>query len=86
MHLVCTWHPWRPTSIRLSWPLTWCFASGDDGNRTHDIYLAKVALCQLSYVPVMGRHNLAAVLAHGNALQHVEIRINRRGGCGGARR
>ena len=24
---------------------------GDDGNRTHDIYLAKVALCQLSYVP-----------------------------------
>ena len=25
---------------------------GDDGNRTHDIYLAKVALCQLSYVPL----------------------------------
>lgn len=27
------------------------FYGGDDGNRTHDIYLAKVALCQLSYVP-----------------------------------
>ncbi len=26
--------------------------SGDEGNRTPDIYLAKVALCQLSYVPV----------------------------------
>ena len=24
---------------------------GDEGNRTLDIYLAKVALCQLSYVP-----------------------------------
>jgi hypothetical protein len=24
---------------------------GDEGNRTPDIYLAKVALCQLSYVP-----------------------------------
>ncbi len=30
-----------------------CHKRGDDGNRTHDIYLAKVALCQLSYVPVI---------------------------------
>ena len=27
------------------------FSGGDEGNRTPDIYLAKVALCQLSYVP-----------------------------------
>jgi hypothetical protein len=27
------------------------FNGGDEGNRTPDIYLAKVALCQLSYVP-----------------------------------
>jgi len=27
---------------------------GDDGNRTHDIYLAKVALCQLTSVPQSG--------------------------------
>ena len=26
-------------------------ASGDDGNRTHDLLLAKQALYQLSYVP-----------------------------------
>ena len=26
-------------------------SGGDEGNRTPDIYLAKVALCQLSYVP-----------------------------------
>ena len=54
VHLVGTRHPWLMPSITLSWHLTWDFASGDDGNRTHDIYLAKVALCQLSYVPGWG--------------------------------
>jgi hypothetical protein len=24
---------------------------GDDGNRTHDLFIANEALCQLSYVP-----------------------------------
>ena len=28
---------------------------GDEGNRTPDIHLAKVALCQLSYVPGGGQ-------------------------------
>ena len=32
--------------------LSGSFFGGDEGNRTPDIYLAKVALCQLSYVPV----------------------------------
>jgi hypothetical protein len=32
-------------------------ASGDDGNRTHDLLLAKQALYQLSYVPA-GRRKL----------------------------
>ena len=32
-------------------------ASGDDGNRTHDLLLAKQALYQLSYVPA-GRREL----------------------------
>ena len=30
------------------------FDGGDDGNRTHDILLAKQVLCQLSYVPRRG--------------------------------
>ena len=34
--------------------------SGDEGNRTPDIYLAKVALCQLSYVPVLAAATLSA--------------------------
>ena len=29
------------------------FQGGDDGNRTHDILLAKQVLCQLSYVPML---------------------------------
>ena len=28
-------------------------SGGDDGNRTHDLLLAKQALYQLSYVPVI---------------------------------
>lgn len=29
----------------------WCFAGGDDGDRTHDLNIANVALSQLSYIP-----------------------------------
>src|SRR5690606_11797301 len=32
---------------------------GDDGNRTHDLRLAKPPLCQLSYVPVSGSHRVS---------------------------
>ena len=28
-----------------------CFAGGDDGDRTHDLNIANVALYQLSYIP-----------------------------------
>ena len=28
-----------------------CFAGGDDGDRTHDLNIANVALSQLSYIP-----------------------------------
>ena len=31
-------------------PLTWAFGGGD-GIRTHGLYIANVALCQLSYTP-----------------------------------
>src|SRR5450631_4917134 len=31
-------------------PLNWAF-SGGDGIRTHGLYIANVALCQLSYTP-----------------------------------
>ncbi len=27
------------------------FLGGGDGSRTHDLYIANVALCQLSYTP-----------------------------------
>ena len=37
-------------------------SGGDDGNRTHDLLLAKQALYQLSYVPE-GRKRLSAVSA-----------------------
>ena len=45
--------------------------SGDEGNRTPDIYLAKVALCQLSYVPALrfsGRQVIG--FAHTASLQN----------------
>lgn len=29
----------------------WYFAGGDDGDRTHDLNIANVALSQLSYIP-----------------------------------
>ena len=32
-------------------PLTWAFLGGGDGIRTHGLYIANVALCQLSYTP-----------------------------------
>ncbi len=32
-------------------PLTWTFFGGGDGIRTHGLYIANVALCQLSYTP-----------------------------------
>ncbi len=36
-------------------------SGGDDGNRTHDPLLAKQVLCQLSYVPELGRLRIAAL-------------------------
>ena len=33
-------------------PVTWAFFGGGDGIRTHGLYIANVALCQLSYTPV----------------------------------
>ena len=39
---------------------------GDEGNRTPDIYLAKVALCQLSYVPAL-RYDGRQVIGSGCA-------------------
>ncbi len=35
-------------------PIEQGFGGGDDGNRTHDLLLAKQMLYQLSYVPVNG--------------------------------
>jgi hypothetical protein len=32
-------------------PLNWAFTGGGDGIRTHGLYIANVALCQLSYTP-----------------------------------
>jgi hypothetical protein len=32
-------------------PLTWTFIGGGDGIRTHCLYIANVALYQLSYTP-----------------------------------
>ena len=32
-------------------PVTWAFTGGGDGIRTHGLYIANVALCQLSYTP-----------------------------------
>src|SRR5271166_5195584 len=32
-------------------PVTWAFPGGGDGIRTHGLYIANVALCQLSYTP-----------------------------------
>jgi hypothetical protein len=37
------------------------FHSGDDGDRTHDLRLAKPALYQLSYIPA-GHHSTKAHL------------------------
>ena len=52
MHLLCTWADWPDQYFAHKVPLSWSSFGGDEGNRTPDIYLAKVALCQLSYVPV----------------------------------
>ena len=38
----------KPEAIQ---PLACAFNGGDDGDRTHDLRLAKPALSQLSYVP-----------------------------------
>ena len=39
-----------PTLVALTWTL-----SGGDGIRTHGLYIANVALCQLSYTPDEGQ-------------------------------
>ncbi len=54
VYLVCTWRLSGVEASRIKQPLSWSFDGGDEGNRTLDIYLAKVALCQLSYVPEIG--------------------------------
>ena len=49
--------PWgTPTASPLTWAL-----SGGDGIRTHGLYIANVALCQLSYTPG-GVQNTASAL------------------------
>ena len=74
----------RPSSARqrrmtsaMSMPrwsewLTWGVGGGDDGTRTHDPLLAKQALCQLSYIPVLtcgfaSRHAPCTVAQHSNS-------------------
>ena len=72
VHLLCTWTDWPGRQLRQKEGLAWSCAGGDDGNRTHDIYLAKVALCQLSYVPETGAltgSDTLPVVLHGENLQ-----------------
>ena len=72
VHLLCTWTDSPSGYFNQKAPLNRTCPGGDDGNRTHDIYLAKVALCQLSYVPacgaLTGSDTLPAPL-HGENLQ-----------------
>jgi hypothetical protein len=37
--------------VSASWRWESCCAGGGDGNRTHDLFDATEALCQLSYAP-----------------------------------
>ena len=51
------------------------FLGGDDGNRTHDLLLAKQMLYQLSYVPVKGvsRQRDHDTISVTRAVSHSEI-------------
>ena len=66
VYLVCTWHLLGAEASTQKYPLSWVFFGGDEGNRTPDIYLAKVALCQLSYVPAL-RYGGRQVIGSGCA-------------------
>jgi hypothetical protein len=61
---------WR---IPLSSPLTWAFGGGD-GIRTHGLYIANVALCQLSYTPGGPQNSRALRGARRSCLQWAAAR------------
>ena len=42
-----------------------CTRGGDDGSRTHDLFIANEALCQLSYVPGTTRRLIIAAAGDG---------------------